>query len=165
MTKKIVSTHKKVTVLLFDEPAVKGYLSADALKNGETLEVLTLDGDRRVFPANRVKAVHFVRDLADSSGLARKSFLSRPKLDGLWVRLRFRDNDTLEGIIPNDLLGLFEGSAQLTPPDLHGNVVRVLIPRTALTEMTVLGVVGVARRGQRKAVSEAAPAQTKLFEE
>jgi hypothetical protein len=29
---------------------------------------------------------------------------------------------------------------------LHGTTLRIFIPRTALTEMTVLGVVGIARR-------------------
>ena len=48
-------------------------------------------------------------------------FLSRPKLDGLWVRLRFRDEDVMEGIVANDLLDLLDNGVQFTPPDLHGN--------------------------------------------
>jgi hypothetical protein len=165
VTKKLASTHKKVTVLLFDEAAVKGYLSPANLGKTEAVEILTEDGDRRVLPIGTIKAVHFVRDLAEPSGLVRKYFLSRPKLDGLWIRLRFRDNDTLEGIIPNDLLGLLDGSVHVTPPDLHGNVMRVFVPRTALAEMTVLGVVGVAKKGPRKPPPAAVEAQTKLFDE
>ena len=30
----------------------------------------------------------------------RKVFLSRPKLDGLWVRLRYADSETIEGVVP-----------------------------------------------------------------
>ena len=81
--------------------------------------------------------------------MERKTFLSRPKLDGLWVRLRFRDDDALEGIVSNNLLDLLDTGVQLTPPDLHGNVLRMFIPRSALAEMKVLGVVGVARRTAR----------------
>ena len=39
-----------------------------------------------------------------------------------------------------------QAGVQITPPDLHGATVRIFIPRTALSEMTVLGVVGIARR-------------------
>jgi hypothetical protein len=52
----------------------------------------------------------------------------------------------------------------LTPPDLHGNTLRLFIPRSALAEMKVLGVVGAARRGPR-AASAVAASQSKLFNE
>jgi len=86
--------------------------------------------------------------------------LSRPKLDGLWVRLRFSDGENIEGVVPNDLLALLDNGVQITPPDLNSATLRMFIPRTALTEMTVLGVVGVARR---KPSAAALAAQAKLF--
>jgi hypothetical protein len=79
----------------------------------------------------------------------------------LWVRLKFRDNDVLEGVVPNDLLTLLDSGVQITPPSLQGNTQRMFIPRSALAEMTVLGVVGIARR---KPAADAA-AQPKLFSE
>jgi hypothetical protein len=94
----------------------------------------------------------------------RKIFLSRPKLDGLWVRLRFRDDDVIEGIVANDLLDLLDKGVQLTPPDLHGNTLRLFIPRSALAEVKVLGVVGVARRTSTDSRSAGA-SQSKLFGE
>ena len=94
----------------------------------------------------------------------RKTFLSRPKLDGLWVRLRFKDEDVLEGIVSNNLLDMLDSGVQLTPPDLHGNALRMFIPRTALAEMKVLGVVGVARRAPRVA-RVAEESQPRLFGE
>ena len=65
------------------------------------------------------------------------------------------------------MLAMLGTGVQLTPPDLHGNVVRMFIPRSALTEMKVLGVVGVARRPQSKPREHAAevPEQPKLFRE
>ena len=71
------------------------------------------------------------------------------------------------GIVSNDLLDLLDTGVQLTPPDLHGNSLRLFIPRTALEEMRVLGVVGVARRTARDAsgARALAPAQPKLFNE
>jgi len=115
-------------------------------------------------PMPTVKSVYFVREFAETFQPERKVFLSRPKLDGLWVRLRFRDEDVMEGIVANDLLDLLDNAVQLTPPDLHGNTLRLFIPRSALAEMKVLGVVGAARRTPR-AAGAAASSQSKLFNE
>jgi hypothetical protein len=90
--------------------------------------------------------------------------LSRPKLDGLWVRLRYADNETIEGVVPNDLLSLLDNGVHITPPDLNSSTDRIFIPRSALTELTVLGVVGIARR-KPAAAAAAAPAQPRLFTE
>jgi hypothetical protein len=81
----------------------------------------------------------------------------------LWVRLRFNDGETLEGVIPNDLLSLMENGLQITPPDLNSSTDRIFVPRSALSELTVLGVVGIARR--KPAAAAAAAAQPRLFNE
>ena len=156
------STHKKVVVRLLDHRAIRGYLSPAKLGNAETIDLLTPDGEHQELPLADVHSIYFVRDFTDNFEPERKAFLSRPKLDGLWVRLRFRDNETIEGVVPNDLLALLDHGVQITPPDLHGATLRIFIPRTALAEMTVLGVVGIARR---KPAQPAAAAQPKLFNE
>jgi hypothetical protein len=132
-------------------------LNPGKLGDAETLELLTPEGEQRNFEVKEVRSIYFVRQFADDFEPERKAFLSRPKLDGLWVRLKFRDEDTIEGVVPNDLLSLLDRGVQITPPDLHGTTLRIFIPRTALTEMTVLGVVGIARR------KPAAPPQPGLF--
>jgi Family of unknown function (DUF6982) len=162
------STHKRVVVLLLDRTPVRGYLNPKLLGHDETIDLLTPDGQHRALPTTDVKCVYFVREFGADFDLERKTFLSRPKLDGLWVRLRFRDDDVLEGIVANDLLGLLNSGVQLTPPDLHGNTLRVFVPRSALLEMKVLGVVGGARRAARRPTAQAEtgqPAQSKLFNE
>ena len=66
------------------------------------LEVLSLEGNVLTLPYDQVKTVCFVKDFMGSEGtLDRKSYGSRPKTAGLWVRMRFRDGDSLEGVIPN----------------------------------------------------------------
>ena len=140
------STHKRVVVVLFDRSAVKGYLNPSLLGRTEAIEMLTMDGEHRSVALADAKSVYFVREFSEPFEPERKAFLSRPKLDGLWVRLQFRDEDVVEGIVANNLLELVDAGVQLTPPDLHGNVVRMFVPRTSLTEMKVLGVVGAARR-------------------
>jgi hypothetical protein len=161
------STHKKVVVLLLNHQAIRGYLNSAALGHREILELLTLDGAQESLKLADVKSVYFVREFKEPFEPERKTFLSRPKLDGLWVRLRFRDDDLMEGIVANNLLELLDTGVRLTPPDLHGNVLHMFIPRTALAEMKVLGVVGVARRTPRatRDIRAVIEAQSKLFNE
>ena len=158
------STRKKVVVLLLDRSHLQGYLNPSALARAEGFELLTPDGEHVSVAMATVKSVYFVREFPETFQPERKVFLSRPKLDGLWVRLRFRDEDVMEGIVANDLLDLLDSAVQLTPPDLHGNTLRLFIPRSALAEMKVLGVVGAARRTPR-AAGAAASSQSKLFNE
>lgn len=136
---------------------LRGYLNPGKLGSSETIELLTQEGERRNFDVKEVRSIYFVREFSLDYEPERRAFLSRPKLDGLWVRLKFRDEDTIEGVVPNDLLSLLDRGVQITPPDLHGTTLKIFIPRTALTEMTVLGVVGIARR------KPAAPVQPGLF--
>jgi hypothetical protein len=158
------STRKKVVVLLLDRSHLKGYLNPKTLARAEAIDLLTPDGEHVSVAMPTVKSVYFVREFPETFQPERKVFLSRPKLDGLWVRLRFRDEDVMEGIVANDLLDLLDNAVQLTPPDLHGNTLRLFIPRSALSEMKVLGVVGAARRTPR-AAGAAVPSQSKLFNE
>ncbi len=160
-TKTPASTHKKVIIELLEKKLLRGYLSPARLPQAEAIDLLTQNGEHEEVPLEKVRAIYFVRDLQEDVEMERKSFLSRPKLDGLWVRLRFRDGESLEGVIPNDLLGLQENGLQMTPPDFNSNTDRIFVPRTALTEFTVLGVVGIARR--KPAASGAA--QPRLFNE
>jgi hypothetical protein len=158
-----------VVVVLFDRSAVKGYLNPALLGRTEAIEMLTMDGEHKSVPLAEAKSVYFVREFSEPFEPERKAFLSRPKLDGLWVRLQFRDDDVVEGIVANNLLELVDAGVQLTPPDLHGNVVRMFVPRTSLTEMKVLGVVGAARRApavdSRGRGRASAAEQPKLFSE
>lgn len=162
MKKPAASTHKKALVILLDKTVLQCYLNPGPLGSAPEAELLTRAGEYQVLPLAKVKSIHFVREFSDHPENGRKAFLSRPKLDGLWVRCQFRDGDALEGVIPNNLVDILENGVRLTPPDLHGNTLWVFIPRTALTEMKVLGVVGIARRQTRAA---AAASQPKLFTE
>jgi hypothetical protein len=162
-TKTPASTHKKVVLLLSDKKSQRGYLNPARLGQLDPIDVLTPDGEHLEVPLAKIRSIYFVRDFSDDFEPERKAFLSRPKLDGLWVRLRFNDGETLEGVIPNDLLSLMENGLQITPPDLNSSTDRIFVPRSALSELTVLGVVGIARR--KPAAAAAAAAQPRLFNE
>lgn len=156
------TTHKKVTVVLLDKTHIQGYLNPTSLGQGPSVELLTREGEYLTLDMAKLKSIHFVREFTNHHEPERKAFLSRPKLDGLWVRCYFRDNDSVEGVVPNNLVEMLENGVRLTPPDLHGNSLWIFIPRTALADMKVLGVVGIARRQAPAATTSSQP---KLFEE
>jgi hypothetical protein len=157
------STHKKVVVMLEDGTALKGYLNPSGLSSAESVDLLTPDGEHKEIALAVIKAIYFVADLNQPFEPERKVFLSRPKLEGLWLRLTFRDRQTMEGLSSNELLETLDRGVQFTPPDLHGNCLRMFVPRAALVEVKVLGIVGTAKRPRRPAV--AIPNQPRLFSE
>ena len=83
-------------------------------------------------------------------------------MEGLWVRLRFRDGDAMDGLLANNLLQLENQGFTIIPPDPGFQNQRVFVPKAALTEVQVLGVVGSPLR-RRKAKPEAKE-QIGLFE-
>ncbi len=157
------STHKKVIVVLADKKPLRGYLNPVRLGRADPIDLLTPEGEHIEVPLARVRSVYFVREFTDDFEPERKAFLSRPKLDGLWVKLRYNDGETLEGVVPNDLLPLLDNGLQITSPDLNSFTDRIFVPRAALTEVTVLGVVGIARR--KPAAAAATASQPRLFNE
>lgn len=157
------STHKKVVVRRNTGDSHLGYLNPAGLGRADVLDLLTTEGEHVAIALSDVACVYFVRDFNAPYEPERKAFFSRPKFDGLWVRLTFRDHDTLEGVVANNLLDLLENGIQLTPPDMNGNCLRLFIPHSALMELKVLGVVGAARRTARRA--KAVTAQPNLFNE
>jgi hypothetical protein len=155
------STSKKVLVQRFDRETIAGFVNAAAFLAREGIEILTTSGAVSVLPYGDVKSVFFVRDFTENDpAAARRSFLSRPKLDGIWLRLHFRDGDSLEGLMPNNLLQFEAEGVHVIPPD---GAQRVFVPRVALTSVQVLGVVGSPlRRGRKKPATRD---QIGLFEE
>ena len=149
--------------MLADRKSLRGYLNPVRLGQLDPVDVLTPEGEHVQLPVGKIRSIYFVREFSDEFEPQRKAFLSRPKLDGLWVKLRFHDGETLEGVIPNDLLSLLDNGLQVTPPDMNSSTDRIFVPRDALAEVTVLGVVGIARR--KPAAALAAAAQPRLFNE
>ena len=143
------STHKKVIVRKMDRDSVSGYVSPAQFVNDGKLELLNTAGNVVAMDLHEIKGVYFVREFGDSESLTRKTFTSRPRMEGLWVRLRFRDNEIIEGMMPNDLLQEGGDGFSIIPPDAHSNTQRIFVPRSALAEMTVIGVIGDKKSGRR----------------
>lgn len=154
------STHKKVLVETFDGQQVRGYVNPRHLDRAQGLELLDASGQRQELPWKKIKVAWFVRDWEENLAPPnRRVFPRRPRLEGLWVRLRFRDDEMLEGILVNDLLHLDPQGFLLTPPDLHDSHQKAFVPRTALAALEVLGV--NPRRGEQPRRRRRAPPEAK----
>jgi hypothetical protein len=147
------STHKKVIVRKMDRDSVSGYVSAQFVNEGK-LELLNTAGNVVAIDLREIKGVFFVREFGDSESLTRKTFTSRPRSEGLWVRLRFKDSETLEGLMPADLLQSMPEGFLINPPDQRSNTQRIFVPRTALESLTVIAVIGTARKPRRGTVDD-----------
>jgi hypothetical protein len=157
------STHKKVIVRKMDRDSINGYVApADFVREGK-LELLNTAGNVVGIDLGDIKGVYFVREFAESDTLTRKTFTSRPRTEGLWVRLKFKDNEILEGMMPNDLSQTTVEGFLINPPDLRSNTQRIFVPRTALASLTVLAVIGGTRRRRRAGEDDAR--QVQLFGE
>jgi hypothetical protein len=143
------STHKKVVVRKMDRDSINGYVApANFVREGK-LELLNTAGNVVTIDLKDIKVVYFVREFGDADSPSRKTFTTRPRTEGLWVRLSFKDNEVLEGMMPNDLsLDTAEGFL-INPPDLRSNTQRLFVPRSALDSLTVLAVIGATRRRRR----------------
>jgi len=148
-TAKMPSTHKKVVVRKMDRDSVNGYVSpANFVREGK-LELLNTAGNVVAIDLRDIKVVYFVREFGETESLNRKTFTTRPRTEGLWVRIKFKDNELIEGLMSNDLSTNLAEGFLINPPDLRSNTQRMFIPRNALDSLTVLAVIGAGRRHRR----------------
>ncbi len=134
----------------FDRESVSGFVNPFGYLQAHAIEVLRPDGSLAQLPYSEVRCVAFVKEFQDAEE-PRRVFLNRPKLEGLWVRMVFRDGEVMDGILPNNLLAWETPGFTVTPPETDGNNQRIFVPREALRSMQVLGVVGSPLRGKKKA--------------
>ena len=157
------STHKKVIVRKLNRDVLNGYVGSSFIADGK-LEMLNTAGNVVLLELADVKGVYFVREFGDSESLLRKTFTTRPRSEGLWVRLRFRDNEILEGMMANNLTQTSPEGFLINPPDTRSNTQRIFVPRSALTELRVLAVIGGQGR-RKKAVAAGDERQEEMFRE
>ena len=157
------STTKKALVRRFDREALQGYIHPVSFLQPDGVELLSAEGNVSRLPYSEIKTIAFVREFDAGAEPERRTFQTRPKMAGLWVSLRFRDGETLEGIIPNNLLQVEHYGFTVIPPDPYGNQQRIFAPRAALAGVEVLGVIG-SPLNRRKA-KPAAREQIGLFDE
>jgi hypothetical protein len=166
------SAHKKVIVRRFTSETLPGYLPLSGFVRNRAIDLLDLSG--RVIPLalNDIKHICYVRDfnLNDTTNperLTRRTFLAKPRTEGLWLRLTFRSGDLLEGLAPIDITLaddlIQDAGIQLTPPDVRSNTQRIFVPRTSITELQLLAVITSPSRRKPLPASSVPSLQEDLF--
>ena len=163
---RVSAANKKVLIARFDRAPLQGFVQTPEGLRSDALELLTPEGTLIEVPYTETKAVCFVRDFENAESWKRnRSFAARPKSPGLWVKLQFRDGDTLEGLIPNNLLQVEAAGYSVVPPDPSFQNQRVFVPKEALESVQVLGVIGSPlRRRAREAADGGKDDQLKMFD-
>jgi hypothetical protein len=167
------SAHKKVIVRRFTGETLPGYLPLSVFVRNRGIELLDLSG--RVIPLllNDIKHICYVRefnlhDTANPERLTRRTFLARPRTEGLWLRMTFRSGDVFEGLAATDIALLDDlindTGLHLTPPDTRSNTQRVYVPRTSLTELQLLAVITTPSRRKPLPAASVPSMQEDLFE-
>ena len=147
----------------FDRETLAGFVNPGTYLQPEGLELLRVNGTVLILPYLEVKTVAFVRDFEQGEPRPdTRQFTTRPKMAGLWIRMRFRDGDSLDGVLANNLTLLDGIGFTIVPPDPGYQNQRIFIPKAALTQVEVLAVVGSSlKSGKRKAPAKD---QIELFE-
>lgn len=116
----------------------------DPVAPPETLKLKSKDSGGDVEVAlDDLKALFFVKSFEGSTQYTEvKFFKSHPIVEGLWVRLRFHDNELTEGVIFNSIHFMLNPGFFLKPPDPLSNNQMVYVLRSSLKEFRVLGVRG-----------------------
>jgi hypothetical protein len=175
------SAHKKVIVRRFTGETLPGYLPLTGFVRNRApqsaIDLLDLTG--RVVPLllNDIKHICYVRDfnLHDTTNperLTRRTFLAKPRTEGLWLRMIFRSPDRtpdiLEGLAPIDITLtddlIHDAGLQITPPDTRSNTQRIFVPRSSLSELQLLAVITTPSRRKPLPASSVPSLQEDLFD-
>jgi hypothetical protein len=136
------STIKKAVVRRYEREPLAGYINPLTFLQDTGIELLSAAGQVGTVPYTEIKWIAFVREFPGAAEEERRVFLTRPKMEGLWVSLRFRDGEVMEGVMTNNLLQVEQFGFTIIPPDPLSNHQRYFVPRISLETLEVLGVVG-----------------------
>lgn len=144
--------HLKVVAHLADGSLIKGYLgeaeSFDPLSAGLTGNTLPsqvkldlFNGGNTVVDLRQAKALFFVKTLEGRTDYVEVKFFERnPQIEGLWIKIRFKDGEITEGIVHNSLPFVADTGFFLRPPDPHSNNRVVFVVKSFLNDFRVLGI-------------------------
>lgn len=133
---------RKVIARKLTGQTIKGYLEAASdLASTKSIRIISLTGQVIRIPKVTLKALFFVRKFSGNKEYDEiKFFETQPKIDGLWVRLTFYDDELLEGLIANSSQFLLDDGFYLRPPDPQSNNRLVYVVKASLKGFSVLGV-------------------------
>jgi len=179
------SAHKKVIVRRLLGDTLPGYLPLSGFvrlrstERDRVVDLLDLSGRVLQIPLSEIKHICYVRefnlnDTANPERLTRRTFLARPRTEGLWLRLTFRGQATpssepeqFEGLAPLDITLvdeiLHDAGLFLIPPDVRSNTQRIYIPRSSIAELQLLAVITTPSRKKPAPGASTTSLQEDLF--
>lgn len=118
-----------------------GELSSEDQRR-ESIRVKRMDSEATVeVPLENVKAVFFVHDFAGEVERRDLRFHDHlPATQCLWVRVRFDDGETIEGLINNTHDFVVGSGFVMAPADTLGNNWLIYVPKNKLMGFEVLGL-------------------------
>jgi hypothetical protein len=133
---------RKVILRKNDGQILKGYLEEiPDWVNEDSLTILSLTEEIIKVPKSDIKALFFVKRFTGNSDHKEVRFFdTHPKIDGLWVRVTFKDDEVLEGIVPNNYEFFVQDGFYIKPPDPNTNNKLIFVLKSALRDLTVLAV-------------------------
>ena len=157
------NARKKVIIRRFTGDTLPGYLPLSSFVRGQApaqvIDLLDLSGRIAEIALKDIKIISFVRDfnLTDAINperLARRTFLARPRNEGLWVRITFpspdHTPDLLEGLAATDISLidslLDDHGLSISPPDIRSNTQRIFVPRSSIADLQLLAVITTPSR-------------------
>jgi hypothetical protein len=167
----MASSRKKVLLRTVDDTILPGYLPVSGFVEADTVPLLDLEGRVTPIPLETIRSIAFVRDFnlddkQDPERLTRRTFLARPRTEGLWVRLILAGGAVFEGLAPIDI-SLLDGALDdrgifLIPPDIRSNTQRIYFPRHVVVDLQLLAVITTPSK-TKPVQTDAPPEQTPLF--
>ena len=121
---------------------VDALLSEDPFSLPAKITLQSLESKKPVSVSIKsLKALFFVKTFEGSKDYKEiKFFHAHPPIEGLWVSVKFDDNEATEGIVHNSLHYLVEPGFFLKPPDPQSNNQAVYVVKESLEEFRVLSV-------------------------
>ncbi len=120
---------------------IPGYLEKGKLLTRGILKMTDVSGEPVPIDIHKLKALFFVRDFTGNKEyLEEKTLVEDFTRPGLRVRLRFEDNETLEGITENSLELLVNPGFFFWPGDKKSNNVLIYVLKPALIGFSILAV-------------------------
>ncbi len=139
--KDILAGRPKIIARTRTGKCFKGYLRDGRFLSRGRLRMTTLEGKELPVDLSQLKGVFFVRDFKGNENyLESKILTTEPDQPGLRVRLRFEDNETMEGITENHLDILQASGFFFWPADPDANNSLIFVVKSALLGFRVLGV-------------------------
>lgn len=139
--KEFLSSRPKIIARTKLGDRFKGYLQDGRPLMRGVLSMQNPDGRDLPLDLDQLKGIFFVRDYqGNKEYLENKSFSGDPERKGLRVRIRFEDNESMEGVVENSVEILQATGFFFWPADPKANNELIFVVKSSLIGFRVLGV-------------------------